>query len=113
MPFFRTLLGLVLSTSACAAVPAPLVSAHDQANLQISPVILISIDGFRADYLARGLSPHLAALAENGVRARSMRPAFPSITFPNHFTLVTGLYPDHHGVSTTVLKMPNSPACFE
>jgi predicted AlkP superfamily pyrophosphatase or phosphodiesterase len=59
--------------------------------------IMISIDGFRASYLDRGVTPNLAALAAGGVRA-SLRPSFPSVTFPNHFTLITGLYPDHHGI---------------
>ena len=59
--------------------------------------IVISIDGFRADYLKRGQTPVLAALAKTGVSA-AMRPSFPSLTFPNHYTLVTGLRPDHHGV---------------
>ncbi|HEX4481355.1 MAG TPA: nucleotide pyrophosphatase/phosphodiesterase family protein, partial [Rudaea sp.] len=63
-----------------------------------SPTILISLDGFRADYLDRGLTPTLAALAADGVRARAMRPSFPTLTFPNHYTLVTGLYPDHNGI---------------
>jgi len=60
-------------------------------------VLLVSIDGFRPDYLDRGDTPTLAALAKEGVRA-AMRPSFPSLTFPNHYTLVTGLYPDHHGI---------------
>jgi len=63
-----------------------------------SPLILISIDGYRADYLAGGKSPALAALAASGVRAEALRPAFPTLTFPNHYTIVTGLYPDHHGI---------------
>lgn len=62
------------------------------------PVILVSIDGFRAEYLDRGVTPNLARLAAGGVRAVAMRPSFPSITFPNHYTLVTGLRPDHHGI---------------
>lgn len=60
-------------------------------------VILVSIDGFRADYLDRGVSPHLSRLAEEGARA-AMRPSWPSVTFPNHYTLVTGRHPDHHGI---------------
>ena len=59
--------------------------------------ILISIDGFRADYLARGVTPNLSALAAGGAVA-AMRPSFPSKTFPNHYTLVTGLRPDEHGI---------------
>jgi predicted AlkP superfamily pyrophosphatase or phosphodiesterase len=63
------------------------------------PLILVSIDGFRADYFDRGLTPTIAALAADGVRAREgIRPSFPTLTFPNHYTLVTGLYPDHHGI---------------
>src|SRR5579871_1118157 len=61
-------------------------------------LILISIDGYRADYLDRGHSPILAGLAAEGVHAKGLRPVYPSITFPNHYTLVTGLYPDKHGV---------------
>ena len=60
--------------------------------------ILISLDGFRADFLQRGLTPTLNALIEAGVSPKYMLPSFPSVTFPNHFTLVTGLYPESHGV---------------
>lgn len=63
-----------------------------------TPLLLISIDAFRADYFDRGLTPTLAMLAKGGVHAQSMQPSFPSLTFPNHYTLVTGLRPDHHGI---------------
>lgn len=59
--------------------------------------ILISIDGFRADYLDRGRTPTLAALARRGMSA-AMRPSFPTKTYPNHYTLVTGLRPDRNGI---------------
>ncbi len=59
--------------------------------------ILVSIDGFRPDYLDRGITPHLSKLQADGVFAR-MRPSFPTKTFPNHYTLVTGLRPDRHGI---------------
>ena len=68
------------------------------------PLILVSIDGFRPDYLDRGVTPNLDALAAGGVRARAMRPSFPSITFPNHYTLVTGLRPDHHGIVSNIME---------
>jgi len=93
MPCTRfVLLALIFAVAGCAG-PATRTEAplHD-------PVILISIDGFRADYLDRGLTPTLAALAADGVRADAMKPSFPTLTFPNHYTLVTGLYPDHHGI---------------
>ncbi|KOS21078.1 putative pyrophosphatase/phosphodiesterase [Escovopsis weberi] len=60
--------------------------------------IIISLDGFRADFLGRGLTPSLNALAREGVSPRHMLPSFPSVTFPNHHTLATGLYPEAHGV---------------
>ncbi|KAJ5316364.1 Type I phosphodiesterase/nucleotide pyrophosphatase/phosphate transferase [Penicillium atrosanguineum] len=60
--------------------------------------ILISLDGFRADFLDRGLTPALDSLVANGVSPQYMLPSFPSVTFPNHFTLLTGLYPESHGV---------------
>jgi predicted AlkP superfamily pyrophosphatase or phosphodiesterase len=68
-------------------------------------VILVSIDGFRADYLARGKTPVLQGLAKAGVTA-AMRPSFPSLTFPNHYSLVTGLRPDHHGIVDNVMDDP-------
>lgn len=61
-------------------------------------VILISIDGFRYDYAEKYKARNLLQLGRRGVRARSMTPSFPSFTFPNHYTLVTGLYPAHHGL---------------
>lgn len=69
------------------------------AALDCSPyVILVSFDGFRWDYLHRGLTPNLNAFAEKGVQALSLQPCYPSGTFPNHYTIVTGLYPENHGI---------------
>ncbi len=61
-------------------------------------VILISFDGFRWDYPDRGLTPNLEKMAREGVRALSLEPVFPSKTFPNHYSMVTGLYPENHGI---------------
>jgi predicted AlkP superfamily pyrophosphatase or phosphodiesterase len=93
---------VVLFLSACAT-QAPKTAASSV----YSPLILISIDGFRADYFDRGLTPNLKALADDGVHAQAMRPSFPSLTFPNHYTLVTGLYPDHHGIVNNTMVDPN------
>lgn len=60
--------------------------------------ILISLDGFRADFLDRGLTPTLSKFVSQGVSPRYMLPSFPSLTFPNHYTLVTGLHPESHGI---------------
>ena len=61
-------------------------------------VILISADGFRHDYAKKYNAKNLLKLAENGVTAKAMIPSFPTITFPNHWSLITGLYPAHHGL---------------
>lgn len=60
--------------------------------------VLISLDGFRADFLNRGLTPRLSSFIAEGISPKYMLPSFPTVTFPNHFTLVTGLYPESHGV---------------
>ncbi len=60
--------------------------------------ILISFDGFRWDYPDRGITPNLDFIKENGVHALSLKPCFPSKTFPNHYSIVTGLYPENHGI---------------
>ncbi|KZZ94492.1 Type I phosphodiesterase / nucleotide pyrophosphatase family protein [Ascosphaera apis ARSEF 7405] len=60
--------------------------------------IFISLDGFRADFLQLGLTPTLSSIIKQGISPPYMMPSFPSVTFPNHFTLMTGLYPESHGV---------------
>jgi predicted AlkP superfamily pyrophosphatase or phosphodiesterase len=69
-------------------------------------VLLISIDGFRADYFDRFATPSLHEIAGHGVRAKHMKPIFPTKTFPNHYTLVTGLYAEHHGIVGNEIRDP-------
>ncbi|WP_226063138.1 alkaline phosphatase family protein [Kaistella polysaccharea] len=74
----------------------------DRMNTPISEnkpyVILISTDGFRSDYAEKFQASNLLKFAESGVSSKAMLPSFPSITFPNHWSLITGLYPSHHGL---------------
>ena len=102
------LLLLAWLTGCAGAPPAPAEAAAKSTTGPASPAVLllVSIDGFRADYLERGLTPTLAGLAAEGVRAQWMQPAFPSLTFPNHYTLVTGLVPDHHGIVNNTMLDP-------
>lgn len=72
------------------------VNAPDQRTKPY--LILISLDGFKAEYLDRFDLPHLRRLASRGARARAMVPVFPTLTFPNHYSLVTGLEPQRHGI---------------
>ena len=73
-------------------------------NLSATPLILISIDGFHPDYLKRQVTPNLTALAAKGVRAEAMRSSFPTKTFPNHYTIVTGLRPDRNGIVDNTME---------
>ncbi|WP_373487118.1 ectonucleotide pyrophosphatase/phosphodiesterase [Blastomonas sp.] len=70
--------------------------------------ILISIDGMRPDYLDRGLTPNLTALKAKGVAA-AMRASFPTKTFPNHYTIVTGKRPDRNGIVGNAMIDPRRP----
>ncbi len=97
----RVVLAVAVLLSGCASIP-------DSSAPPAPLLILVSIDGFRPDYLDREITPNLSALAREGVRAE-MRPAFPSLTFPNHYTLVTGLRPDRNGVVNNQMEDPDHP----
>ena len=104
---FRLLLCLLAAFSAGCATQPPVAPASTASTAgQPAPLLLISIDAYRYDYIDRGLSPTLAMLAKGGVQAASMQPSFPSLTFPNHYTIVTGLYPDHHGIVNNTMSDP-------
>ena len=79
---------------------------------QPQTVLLISLDGFRRDFLDRDAPPALNALAREGVLSEWMQPSFPSLTFPNHYSIVTGLYPEHHGVVSNTMFDPVFNAGF-
>lgn len=99
---FRSLAVLFIWLAATLAAPA--VRAQER------PVILIGLDGFRADYLDRGVTPTLSRLAAEGARAEGgMKPSFPSVTFPNFYTLATGLHPDHHGLVYNMMQDSGLP----
>lgn len=87
----------LLALAAWLALAANLPAAD---NTQTNPqtLILIGIDGLRADYLDKYQPENLTRLAKEGVRAERMIPSFPTLTFPNFYTLATGLYPGHHGI---------------
>jgi len=75
-------------------------------------LVLVSFDGWRWDYTERFDVPNVRALAERGVRVRELVPSFPALTFPNHYTIVTGLYPEHHGIVANVMIDPKMPERF-
>jgi predicted AlkP superfamily pyrophosphatase or phosphodiesterase len=75
-------------------------------------LVVISFDGWRWDYTDRFDVPNVRALAARGVRVRELIPSFPALTFPNHYTIVTGLYPEHHGIVANVMIDPSVPERF-
>lgn len=77
-----------------------------------APLILISIDGLHPDYLAQADTPSLDRIISAGVRAEWMEPVFPSFTFPNHYSLVTGLYPAQHGIVANRMIDPEYEGMF-
>ncbi|QUT07315.1 alkaline phosphatase family protein [Sphingobium phenoxybenzoativorans] len=109
MPLFLRVvfLSFLLIATACAPVrERPAMPAGQDVRPPVT--ILISIDGFRPDYLDRGVTPHLSRLAAEGVSA-SMRPSFPSKTFPNHWAIVTGRRPDHNGIVANSMEDASRP----
>jgi len=85
---------------------------------QKPPLLIISADGFRANYLSRTINvepsaPTLNLLAQCGVWASSgMMPTYPTKTFPNHYSIITGLYPESHGIVENSFYDPDLNASF-
>ncbi|MES2339423.1 MAG: ectonucleotide pyrophosphatase/phosphodiesterase [Pseudomonadota bacterium] len=101
-------LSLLLATAGCATAPTdrqPVRTAASPVEARTPVTILISIDGFRPDYIDRGITPALSRLAVDGTRA-AMRPSFPSKTFPNHWALLTGDRPDRNGIVSNSMEDP-------
>lgn len=105
----RFLLAVAFTLPACVSntvePPGPAPAAAQQREVV---TILVSIDGFHPRYLDRGVTPALSRLAAEGASGE-MRPSFPSKTFPNHWTLVTGLVPDRHGIVANTMEDPARP----
>jgi len=78
-----------------------LSECRDQSNESAKKptyLIMLSMDGFRWDYTHSFPTPNFDRISSMGTKAESLKPSFPTKTFPNHYTIVTGLYPDHHGI---------------
>lgn len=88
-----TLLLILPILFSCDEVNKSKENENEQAYL-----IILSLDGFRWDYTDNANTPTFDSLANVGVRAESLKPSFPTKTFPNHYSIATGLYPDHHGI---------------
>ncbi|RVE67061.1 hypothetical protein OJAV_G00113580 [Oryzias javanicus] len=89
-------------------------SAECPAGFIRPPLIMLSLDGFRASYLKKGKSviPNIHKLRKCGTSSPYMRPVYPSKTFPNLYTLATGLYPESHGIVGNTMHDPVFNATF-
>ncbi|MEA3286598.1 MAG: ectonucleotide pyrophosphatase/phosphodiesterase [Candidatus Marinimicrobia bacterium] len=76
-------------------------------------VVMLSLDGCRWDYPQMADMPNLESIARRGVKLESLQPSFPSKTFPNHYSIATGLYPDHHGIVQNSFYDPNMDAYYK
>lgn len=94
---FIPVLLLVGLLAACRPA-APARPAGLAAPPPASTVVVLSLDGWRWDYHTKATLPAVQRLVTSGVRAEGLVPGFPSKTFPNHYSIVTGLHPGHHGV---------------
>ena len=94
---------VTLLFSACVSIRQDSVQTSDEES---RTVILISVDGLGADYLSPEDTPNILALADQGVRAKYLEPVFPSKTFPNHYSMITGLYPANHGIINNSMYDP-------
>ena len=102
------LAGFPAAASADAARPE---NSPAQADKQY--VLLISIDGYRYDYSEKYGAANLTALGNQGVHAKALLPEFPTLTFPNHYSIATGLYPEHHGIVENSFWDPAFQATFK
>jgi predicted AlkP superfamily pyrophosphatase or phosphodiesterase len=105
---------VITALAACAqTIPPPSpVAASPSTDAPSPPVtILLSIDAFRPDYLGHGLTPNIDALAARGLSG-TMKPSFPTLTFPNHYAMATGLRPDRNGIVENKMRDPAHPDAF-
>ena len=125
LPTFVFLLGLAgCAPSSPAVAPAPTAAperfafpegsggANAPAQRDAPTVVLVSFDGFRHDYLDGYPTPSFDRVAAAGVRADGLIPGFPTLTFPNHYSIATGMYPGRHGLLGNTIYDPTFDATY-
>jgi hypothetical protein len=114
---FAALVGLLCCAPLIAQEITPVITVNHGPNApeqqQKHYVVMVSLDGFRYDYAKKYGAKHILAIGAKGASApEGMIPSFPSLTFPNHYTLVTGLYPEHHGIVANSFYDPDRKATY-
>ncbi|KAK8547241.1 hypothetical protein V6N13_097957 [Hibiscus sabdariffa] len=104
---------LFYSSSHSSSSATPRNFSRPLKQLENPVVLLVSSDGFRFGYQFKTPTPNIHRLVENGVEAEmGLIPVFPSLTFPNHYSIVTGLYPAYHGIINNHFIDPNTGEFF-
>jgi len=110
---FLLLLGFGLLFGQGALQPEGAVRRNAPEHLDKPYVVLVSLDGFRWDYVQRFQPPNLARFIREGVAAEALLPCFPTKTFPNHYSIATGCYPEHHGLVGNSFYDPEMDAVYK
>ncbi len=98
---------MVLICFSSCSTHKEIIAANDFVQNDSMPyLVVVSLDGFRWDYPDSFPTPNLKKIEAQGLKARSIIPCFPTVTFPNHYSLATGLYPEHHGIVHNVFYDP-------
>lgn len=104
------ILFLLFSLMSCAQIglkPESELATNSPEHLDKPIVLMISIDGYRHDYNELYKPKFLTEFAKTGVQAKGLLPVYPTNTFPNHYSIVTGLYPDNHGIVSNAFYAPD------
>jgi predicted AlkP superfamily pyrophosphatase or phosphodiesterase len=104
-PIANRLLGALLPFALLAVAACTSPAPAEQAPSGTPTLVLVSFDGFRWDYATLTETPNLDRLARRGLRAQALIPVFPTLTFPNHFSIATGVWPWRHGIVAN--RFPN------
>ncbi len=104
MKIFKPVLSII---TVCLLSTLLFISCEQKKEKENYYVVVLSMDGFRWDYADKADTPNLDYIAENGVFAEYVIPAFPTKTFPNHYTMATGLYPENHGIVDNTFYCPD------
>lgn len=104
----KTIIGLLIGLVILVLIQDFLAKKQKNAPVKAGPyVVMLSLDGFRWDYTNKTRTPNFDYIEKNGVKATGLQPAFPSKTFPNHYTIATGLYPGNHGLISNSFYAPD------
>jgi len=113
---FKSKVALISILGISLGVVVLLSSFSGKSNRRPSPeeqyVVVLSMDGWRWDYAQRVATPNLDKIAAQGVKAKYVKPAFPTKTFPNHYSMATGLYPGNHGIVANNFYCPDLNMTF-